>query len=338
MTTYAPPHAVTASNLPRGYTSLLGNQDQFCRAFYHANQWEANVCLCLSYQPNAAGDALVVPEVEADSPTRREAESPGGRFGAGAADTRNRCTKAQVTIIARVLGKAREELYTARYSNCFRGRSESNLHAEEFLLTDATLLTLLRGGAVGTLRLYMSYQPCHHSGGRLPEAKTAEEARRQLELAQQRQNQGHPTSCSERLRSFYEAELAEQGATLELVIADLYKAMWTADLMEERAPEAVVERSTYCADAASARQGMLLMMAAAGVTMRAMNEHDWAYLVSLCDPAVREAYERRGEPGSAFSRTHVMLRAKLDLVLSTFIESLAASAVGDLTKSAPVEE
>lgn len=43
MTTYAPPHAVTASNLPRGYTSLLGNQDQFCRAFYHANQWEANV-------------------------------------------------------------------------------------------------------------------------------------------------------------------------------------------------------------------------------------------------------------------------------------------------------
>ncbi len=43
----------------------------------------------------------------------------------------------------------------------------------------------------------------------------------------QRKNQGHPTSCSERLRAFYEAELREQGIALELIVADLYKAMWT---------------------------------------------------------------------------------------------------------------
>ncbi len=108
----------------------------------------------------------------------------------------------QVTIVARVLGaETGADLYVARYANCFRGRSEWNMHAEEFMLSDPQLLELLRGSAcaagagsdkgggvserAATLRLYMSYQPCHHSGGRLPEAKTAEDARRQLEVAAQ---------------------------------------------------------------------------------------------------------------------------------------------------------
>ena len=47
--------------------------------------------------------------------------------------------------------------------------------------------------------------------------------------------------------------------------------------------------------------------------------------MSLCDPAVAEAYEKRGQPGSAFSRVHVELRAKLDGVLSTFLRSLLES-------------
>jgi hypothetical protein len=219
-----------------------------------------------------------------------------------------------------------------RYANCFRGRSEWNVHAEEFMLADPQLLALLRGGSdaggdrARILRLYMSYQPCHHSGGRLPEAKTPEDARKQLELAARRKDQGHPTSCSERLRAFYEAEMREHAISLELVVADLYKAMWTEDLMIERAPDDCVRSSTYCADAASARQGILLMVAnAPGVTMRATDENDWAYLATLCDPAVAEAYATRGQLGSAFSRVHVELRAKLDGVLSTFLRSLLES-------------
>ncbi len=97
--------------------------------------------------------------------------------------------------------------------------------------------------------------------------------------------------------------------------------------MLQRAPDAVVERSAYCADAASARQGILLMVAnAPGVSMRATNAADWDYLVTLCDPNVIEAYTRRGEPGSSFSQVHVGLRAKLDGVLSAFLSSLFASA------------
>ncbi|KOO23735.1 splicing factor u2af 65 kda [Chrysochromulina tobinii] len=329
---------------------LLGDLSQFCRAFYHANQWEADVSLCLGQPLNAAGDALEIPGDALQMPAaeasdvaryakgdrrgeRGRRDGPGGAPRWGKVDTRDKCTKAQVTIVARVLGAQNgADLYVARYANCFRGRSEWNVHAEEFMLADPQLLALLRGGSDASgdrariLRLYMSYQPCHHSGGRLPEAKTPEDARKQLELAARRKDQGHPTSCSERLRAFYEAEMREHAISLELVVADLYKAMWTEDLMIERAPDDCVRSSAYCADAASARQGILLLVAnAPGVTMRATDENDWAYLATLCDPAVAEAYETRGQRGSAFSRVHVELRAKLDGVLSTFLRSLRES-------------
>jgi len=73
-----------------------------------------------------------------------------------------------------------------RYANCFRGNSEFNVHAEEFLLEDQALITALDGleGAeppkvlttaagpaaelAAELTLFMTYQPCHHSGGNVP--------------------------------------------------------------------------------------------------------------------------------------------------------------------------
>ena len=158
-----------------------------------------------------------------------------------------------MTIVARVLGaQSGADLYVARYANCFRGRSEWNVHAEEFMLTDPQLLALLRGAdaggdRAGILQLYMSYQPCHHSGGRLPEAKTPEDA-----VSSSSSPQGVRTRGTRR---------AARSAFAPF--------MWTEDLMIERAPDDGVRSSTYCADAASARQGILLMVAnAPGVTKR----------------------------------------------------------------------
>ena len=70
----------------------------------------------------------------------------------------------------------------SRYANCFRGNSDFNVHAEEFLLTDKAFHSLIdelkeeyveahaEGQQVGAVKLllYMTYQPCHHSGGRVP--------------------------------------------------------------------------------------------------------------------------------------------------------------------------
>lgn len=96
--------------------------------------------------------------------------------------------------------------------------------------------------------------------------------------------------------------------------------MWTAELMRERSPEAVVEHSVYVADAASGRAGMRILAEMDGVTLRAMAADDWAYLVSLCDHKVQDAFARRGQAGSPFTEVHLALRAKLDAFLTGFID------------------
>ena len=62
------------------------------------------------------------------------------------------------------------------------------MHAESFVIADETILSAVRAGEVAELTLYLSYQPCHHSGGRFGggEARQRRRAHRQ-----------HPTSCTE---------------------------------------------------------------------------------------------------------------------------------------------
>ena len=124
--------------------------------------------------------------------------------------------------------------------------------------------------------MYMSYQPCHHSGGRVSEDPDA-----QLAVAFKRANQAHPTSCSERLKAFYEAEMRDHHISLELVVADLYKVMWTEELMIE-AGDGVAKRTVYTNDAASGQEGMRLLLSTPGVILRSMGDSDWAFLISLC--------------------------------------------------------
>ena len=51
------PHTERLAELPTK-RSLLGDLSRFCRAFYHANQWEAEVFLCLQCSPAADGRTL----------------------------------------------------------------------------------------------------------------------------------------------------------------------------------------------------------------------------------------------------------------------------------------
>lgn len=184
---------------------------------------------------------------------------------------------------------------------------------------DEAALLVLRGGQVGVCRIYMSYQPCHHSGGRVSEDPDA-----QLAIASRRGNQAHPTSCSERLKAFFDAELRGRQISLELVVADLYKVMWTEELMVE-AGDGLAKRTVYTNDAASGQEGMRMLLSTPGVVLRAMGEADWTFLVTLCDGSVRDAYHRRCQPGSSFTRAHVALRRKLDAYVADFIQKLTAA-------------
>ena len=303
-------------------TPLLGGLAQFCAAFYHANSWEADVRLCLHEQ---RPDVLVrlQPTGDAASPLRAALHV---RCGPSSGDREvvkdlpfSRCCKSQVAIVARLVGAGGDELYVARYANCLRGRSEDNTHAEEFLLADAALADAIARAAAGArLELLMTYQPCHHSGGRLRPVDAPPAAAAPPPGA--RAASKHPTSCSVRLLEWCEAELRPRGVALVLAMADLYKVLWEDDRHPSEA-----ERVVYSAKRTYGRDGMRMLLAA-GVAMRAFDDDDWAFLVSLCDGAVRDAYARRGA-APPFTAAHVEARRRMDAYNAAFLRKLQAEVV-----------
>ena len=303
-------------------TPLLGGLAQFCAAFYHANSWEADVRLCLHEQ---RPDVLVrlQPTGDAASPARAALHV---RCGPSSGDREvikdlpfSRCCKSQVAIVARLVGAGGDELYVARYANCLRGRSEDNTHAEEFLLADAALADAIARAAAGArLELLMTYQPCHHSGGRLRPVDAPPAAAAPPPGA--RAASKHPTSCSVRLLEWCEAELRPRGVALVLAMADLYKVLWEDDRHPSEA-----ERVVYSAKRTYGRDGMRMLLAA-GVAMRAFDDDDWAFLVSLCDGAVRDAYARRGA-APPFTAAHVEARRRMDAYNAAFLRKLQAEVV-----------
>ena len=162
------------------------------------------------------------------------------------------------------------------------------------------------------LVLYMTYQPCHHSGGFVSKFNAMHGFNSTSSL---NQALTHSASCSERLLDFYVSKLRPHGVGLELVLADMYKATWD----EELHPTAA-ERKVYATKSESAREGMRMLLAE-GITMRGMCEADWAFLVSLCDPDVQRAYAQRGKEGSPFTLLHLGLRNAMDAYLSRYIEA-----------------
>lgn len=125
-------HALNAASCDG--SSLLGSAHQFCAAFYH-----------LESTPEAEQPALCL----------------AGEAGCEA------CPRKTVCCVARLVDAAGAEVFTGRYHNCYRGHGTTNLHAERFLTSDAALdralCALPRGGSA--LELYLTYQPCHNSGG-----------------------------------------------------------------------------------------------------------------------------------------------------------------------------
>ena len=144
------------------------------------------------------------------------------------------CSKSQVAVIARLVRKGLDgqdslyevPLYVARYANCFRGNSEANIHAEEFLIADEGFLQAIQhiqpplpngmgGGA--KLLLYMTYQPCHHSGGRVPNDPLAKGVYTSDAMGAGGAGPQHATTCSERLREWFLNVLRPRGIELSLI-------------------------------------------------------------------------------------------------------------------------
>ncbi len=324
--------ASAAANRSAANRTLLGGLGGLCASFFHTHSDVARVrCLCLH------------------RPANRQGTSPCAlaELGGAQAEKYRSCNKTQAVVVARLRTAAGAEAYVARYANCFRGSSQANKHAEAWAIDDPVLKERLRdlepsapageaaerdGEAAprAQLELYMTYQPCHHSGGQVPLNGLAREAL--ASCIGRNAADEHPTSCSERLRDFYMDELAPRRIGLTCVLSDIYKAAKLVDARREQSLEASVLRST----SESAREGMELLMRA-GVRLRAMRPDDWDFLLTLCDDEVRRLYESRQLPGEAgdaaeaggagaaepslcFSPWHMSARYQMDRFVAEFIE------------------
>ena len=198
---YTDGHAVARGSANR---SFLGSLAQICASFYHIEPTPEGGIeqLCLS----AACGGLPCPRKTVVCVARLRAASD-----------------ADATVhqppTERWCSPPAEDIYCARYSNCFKGSSEANLHAERFLISDAALLEAIdhlpRAG--GTLTLYLTYQPCHHSGGH------------------KRQGMGsHGTSCTAALLKHMRTHLTPRNVRLAIRVAYLYRAHWEDHLIDAK--------------------------------------------------------------------------------------------------------
>jgi hypothetical protein len=278
------PHTRRAS--ARG-APLLGTAADLCAAFFHVERCaEARVesaCLC----------------------------------GEGSAAE---CARKSVACVARLAwhepaapaAKPRPPLYVARYTNCFRGSSASNVHAEQFVMQDADLDAALAeasarevAGASLVLTLFLTYQPCHHSSGH--DARAAADGRTD--------EQQHETSCTRALLAWRARALEPRGVRLEVVVPNLYRAFWTVFDSE-------LERQRYAPRVAAARAGLVLLARAQSTALRVVERADWAFLLALCEPAVAAQWRADEAP---FSAERVRARAQMD----SFVRAALAEAAGD---------
>ena len=127
-----------------------------------------------------------------------------------------------------------------------------------------------------------------------------------------------------------ELELHGEGrADIDNVVGAFFdtanKVLWEDDRHPSEA-----ERVVYSAKRTYGRDGMRMLLAA-GVAMRAFDDDDWAFLVSLCDGAVRDAYARRGA-APPFTAAHVEARRRMDAYNAAFLRKLQAEIVASSDK------
>ena len=167
------------------------------------------------------------------------------------------------------------------------------------------------GSDGGRLVLYMTYQPCHHSGGH---------SRRSMGQ--------HSTSCTELLIRHVRETLRSRAVHLELRIAYLYRAHWEKGSFDPK----------YAPAVDAARRGLQLL-AKEGVQLSAFTPVDWQWLVTLCDDRTRRAWQERSPP---FRDDVLAARERMDAFVKAAIEKHAAEpeaedaeAEGELSSGLP---
>jgi hypothetical protein len=170
-----------------------------------------------------------------------------------------RCPRHGVRGLVR-LAQDEDTLFLREFANVSRGGTEANLHVEDLMTTDAELHEALRarpGRKVVTL--FITYQPCHHSGGH-----------RQLATL-------HRKSCSEKVRAWARDTLAPCDARLRIKCFNLYRVHWVDAAIFHDADD---ER-LFGARAGLALEGLLGLLREPNIGVDVMAPEDWPVFLRL---------------------------------------------------------
>ena len=164
----------------------------------------------------------------------------------------NSCIRKSVTCIA-ILRKASDPIYSCIYKN---KTVEDNvaIHAEMFVIGDSKLRSHLDKDQV--LTLYLTFQPCHFSGGH---------------------HKMSALSCTEALQQFYQKTLSPLNTKLVIKVAYIYRAHWI------KAP------GRYFPMIANARTGLKLLKSFAEIKI--IDETDYNTLYHFCDEKNKKAWD-----------------------------------------------
>jgi hypothetical protein len=153
-----------------------------------------------------------------------------------------------------ILSKDAEQIYSCVYKNKII-EDGSAIHAEMFLIGDPMLRSKLEKNQV--LTLYLTFQPCHFSGGHRKKSFI---------------------SCTEALQQFYIKKLQVLNIQLVIKFAYIYRAHWIHTPIR------------YIPMIENARSGLRILKTFADVKI--IDESDYKILYNFCDAVNKDAWDR----------------------------------------------
>tara|TARA_B100001741_G_C16554523_1_gene601661 strand:- start:3016 stop:3702 length:687 start_codon:yes stop_codon:yes gene_type:complete len=186
------------------------------------------------------------------------------------------CIRKSVTCVA-TLSQNNNQVYSCVYKNKVI-EDGSAIHAEMFLIGDTTLRSKLNQDQV--LTLYLTFQPCHFSGGHRKISST---------------------SCTEALRQFYYKTLEPLNIELIVKFGYIYRAHWIKTPLR------------YMPMIENARSGLKILKTFANVQI--IDERDYKTLYNFCDDTNKKAWNN-GEFDDLFNKRIELVLFMKDFLLN----------------------
>lgn len=223
---------------------LFNNLPDFCQGYFHIDdckEWDQNeYCLqCSTFKTN------------------------------GLLTNKKVCLKSTVHGLLTIYDNINNQIiFYKAYKNIFMGSTEENIHVEDLIVADKELEAYLKENLIVTL--YISYQPCHHSGGRRNMAA----------------DHIHTKSCTELIRKWWIEKLIPKNITFNIKCLGIYRAHWT----DENSFGSDFDRDVFLNRTERAREGLRLLMKSHEnkiINVDAMNPNDWKIILLFCSLPIK---------------------------------------------------